>query len=309
MDQHLLTTSCGEDEEENNNMKQVQLVVFPKRFLNPLSTFRMNGDFHLYSDAKNIVFNNNLKLGVSSQNPYKKVSQVLIQKGRLIIQYTQLDFSITPWEYVVKKLDSYGDSDIHQLSQYIQKYNESLKDGLQQVQGTFENSVPNYRASGLYQYKYIKDLDQLFISQVQYDINLIEELGYNVQAFIDSCLKYGIPEISLKYGSTNQEYYKNIMEFAKPLAHPEQTQEYYLYSHVYPEGLKTEVTLQVEHLTNSTEEEQLINFNIYYNYQPHQKSISFNNNDKKTKQLNCISHYYQLQENQFQRCGYKKVKI
>lgn len=26
------------------------------------------------------------------------------------------------------------------------------------------------------------------------------------------------PRISLKYGSTNQEYYKNIMEFAKPLA-------------------------------------------------------------------------------------------
>ncbi|CAD8173276.1 unnamed protein product [Paramecium pentaurelia] len=309
MEQHLLTTSCSEDEEENKTLKQVQLVVFPKRFLNPLSTFRMNGDFHLYSDAKNIVFNNNLKLGVSSQNPYKKVSKVLIDKGRLIIQYTQLDFSITPWEYVVKKLDSYGDADIHKLSQYIQKYIESLKDGLQQAQGTFENHVPDYRASGLYQYKYIKDLDQLFISQVQYDINLIEELGYNVSTFIDSCLKYGIPEISLKYGSTNQEYYKNIMEFAKPLAHPHQSQEYYLYSHLYPEGIKTEVSFQVEHQSNSTDEDQLINFNIYYNYQPQQNRFQFNNNDKKTRQRNCISHYYQLQENQFQRCGYKKVKL
>ncbi|CAD8108553.1 unnamed protein product [Paramecium sonneborni] len=309
MDQHLLTTSCSEDDDDKNTLKQVQLVVFPKRFLNPLSTFRMNGDFHLYSDAKNIVFNNNLKLGVSSQNPYKKVSKVIIDKGRLVIQYTQLDFSITPWEYVVKKLDSYGDANIHELSQYIQKYIESLKNGLQQVHGTFENQITNYRASGLYQYKYIKDLDQLFISQVEYDISLIEELGFNVSKFIDSCLKYGIPEISLKYGSTNQEYYKNIMEFAKPLAHPQQTHEYYLYSHLYPEGLKTDVSFQVEHLNSSTQEEQLINFHIYYNYQPQQNPISFNHNDKKTKQRNCISHYYQLQENQFLRCGYKKVKF
>lgn len=34
--------------------------------------------------------------------------------------------------------------------------------------------------------------------------------------------------------STNGQYYKNVVEFAKPLIFPDEEQDFYLYSHRYP---------------------------------------------------------------------------
>jgi hypothetical protein len=63
-----------------------------------------------------------MKLGISCQNRYKKISKIVVDREaeKLILHYTQLDFTQTPWEYVVKRLKSFGDIQMNKLSEYIQ---------------------------------------------------------------------------------------------------------------------------------------------------------------------------------------------
>ncbi|CAD8087093.1 unnamed protein product [Paramecium primaurelia] len=298
--------------EETDTMKgkEVSLIVFPKRFLNPMSTFRMKGDFHLFADARYIKQHDMLKIGISCQNPYKKISKILVDQSAGVIKlcYTQLDFSETPWEYVAKRLQSMGDVQMNQLSEYIKKYYEELKSGLLQENKDF---IPkeNYRSFGTYQYKYLKSLNQFFISALIYDIKLIEDLGYSVQYFIESCMKIGIPEISLQPGCTNVDYYKNVMEFAKPLMKPTEKQDFYLYSPLYPQGLKCDVTFQVTKDHSEEEGDVLINFNFYLNYEPSLRNNQGLMLNKKLKSQNCIAHYYELMDHHYLRCGFKKTKL
>ncbi|CAD8077176.1 unnamed protein product [Paramecium primaurelia] len=310
IDQQQQSSTLEKEAESPKGKEEVRLIVFPQKFLNPLMTFRMNGDFHLYADSRYIQSHHPLKIGISCQNPYKKITNIVLDQSTetITLFYTQLDFSQTPWEYVVKRLESYGDIEMTKLSLYIKKYNEQLNSGLKQE---INKMVVNnqYRSKGSYQYKYIKELDQFFISSVTYDIKLIEDLGFAVPQFIEQCFKTGIPEISLKPDSTNGQYYKNVVEFAKPLTFPDEEQDFYLYSHRYPYGLKTNVSFSIGKVEESMKTDQLINFNFYFDYKPTINTKESVLQNKKLKSQNSISFYYQIQENQYQRCGYKKTKL
>ncbi|CAD8089087.1 unnamed protein product [Paramecium sonneborni] len=310
IDQLQRFTQIQGEETETQKGKQVSLIVFPKKFINPCNTYRMKGDFHLFADARYIRQHQMLKIGFSCQNPYKKISEIIVDQstGTIKLCYTQLDFSETPWEYVTKRLQSFGDIQMKELSEYIKKYYEQLNSGLKLEKNDI---IPkeNYRSFGTYQYRYLKSLDQFFISALIYEIKLVEDLGYQVQYFIESCIKIGIPEISLQPGCTNMNYYKNVMEFAKPLTKPKEKQDFYLYSSLYPEGLKCNVSFSVIKDHSEAEVDTLINFNFYLNYQP-----SLSNNqalmlNKKLKSQNCISQYYELRDHHYSRCGYKKTKL
>ncbi|CAD8083174.1 unnamed protein product [Paramecium sonneborni] len=313
IDQQQQSAKTQNKEVKNLKKKEeAQLIVFPQKFLNPFLTYRMNGDFHLYAAACYIQNHSLPKIGMSCQNPYKKITNIVLDQctETITLHYTQLDYLSIPSEYVIKRLESYGDFQMNQLGEYIKKYNEQLNSVLNQ-----ENSkmiVRNqYRSKGSYKYKYVKELDQFFISSLTYDIKLIEDLGFSVQQFIEACFKTGIPEISLKPDNTNDQYYKNVVEFAKPLVFPDENQDFYLYSYRYPYGLKTDVSFLIrkENQNSQQENDDLINFNFYFNYTP---KIQTNNTilqSKKLRSSNNISFYYQIQENQFQRCGYKKIKL
>ncbi|CAD8077174.1 unnamed protein product [Paramecium primaurelia] len=118
-----------------------------------------------------------------------------------------------------------------------------------------------------------------------------------------------IIRISLKPDSTNGQYYKNVVEFAKPLTFPDEEQDFYLYSHRYPYGLKTNVSFSIGKVEESMKTDQLINFNFYFDYKPTINTKESVLQNKKLKSQNSISFYYQIQENQYQRCGYKKTKL
>ncbi|CAD8170753.1 unnamed protein product [Paramecium octaurelia] len=304
------SSTLEKEAESPKGKEEVRLIVFPQKFLNPLLTFRMNGDFHLYADSRYIQSHHPLKIGISCQNPYKKITNIVMDQfsETITLFYTQLDFSQTPWEYVVKRLESYGDFEMNKLSLYIKKYNEQLDSGLKQENNKAVVSA-SYRSKGSYQYKYIKELDQFFISSVTYDIKLIQDLGFAIPQFIEQCFKTGIPEISLKPDSTNDQYYKNVVEFAKPLIFPDEEQDFYLYSHRYPHGLKTSVSFSIGKVDKSTTNDELVNFNFYFDYKPTINTKESVLTTKKLRSPNSISFYYQIQENQYHRCGYKKTKL
>ncbi|CAD8092831.1 unnamed protein product [Paramecium sonneborni] len=310
IDQLQHSTPIHGEETDIQKGKEVSLIVFPKKFLNPHSTFRMKGDFHLFADARYIRQHEMLKIGLSCQNPYKKISKIMVDQnaGTIKLCYTQLDFSETPWEYVAKRLQSFGDVQMMELSEYIRKYYEQLNSGLKLEKNDI---IPkdNYRSFGIYQYKYLKSLNQFFISALTYDIKLIEDLGYSVQHFIESCIKIGIPELSLQPGCTNTNYYKNVMEFAKPLMKPKEEQDFYIYSPLYSQGLKCDVSFSVTKDHFEAEDDTLINLNFYLNYQPSLRNNQALVLNKKLKSQNCISHYYELTDHHFSRCGYKKKKL
>ncbi|CAD8183242.1 unnamed protein product [Paramecium octaurelia] len=309
-DQFQASTPINGEETDSLKGKEVSLIVFPKRFLNPMSTFRMKGDFHLFADAQYIKQHDMLKIGISCQNSYKKISRIIVDQsaGMIKLCYTQLDFSETPWEYVTKRLQSMGDVQMNLLSEYIKQYYEQLNSGLLQENKDF---IPqeNYRSFGSIQYKYLKGLNQFFITAQIYDIKLIQDLGYSIQYFVDSCMKIGIPEISLQPGCTNVDYYKNVMEFAKPLTKPTEKQDFYLYSPLYPQGVKCDVTFQVTKDRLDVEGDALINFNFYLNYNPSLRNNQALLPQKKLKSQNCIAHYYELMDHQYMRCGIKKAKL
>ncbi|CAK83093.1 unnamed protein product (macronuclear) [Paramecium tetraurelia] len=330
IDQMQHSTPIHGEETDIQKGKEVSLIVFPKKFLNPLSTYRMKGDFHLFADARHIRQHEMLKTGISCQNPYKKISKILVDQsaGVLKLCYTQLDFSETPWEYVAKRLQSFGDVQMNELSEYIKKYYEQLNSGLKQgeieqvvhniLSTLFQVPPDNYRSFGTYQYKYLKGLNQFFISGLVLDIKLVEDLGYSVQYFVDSCMKIGIPEykiyqlmprISLQPGCSNVDYYKNVMEFAKPLTKPTEMQDFYLYSPLYPQGLKCDVSFSVTKDHCEAESDALINFNFYLNYQPSLRNNQALMPNKKLKSQNCISQYYELMDYHYSRCGFKKTKL
>ncbi|CAD8085661.1 unnamed protein product [Paramecium sonneborni] len=311
IDQQQQSSSTQDKEAESPKKKEeVQVIVFPQKFLNPLLTFRMNGDFHLYADARYIQSHNPLKIGISCQNPYKKITNIVLDQctETITLQYTQLDFSQIPWEYVIKRLESYGDFEMNKLGLYIRKYNEQLNSGLNQENSKMVEKN-QYRSKGSYKYQYIKELDQFFISSVTYDIKLIEDLGFSLPQFIEQCFKTGIPEISLKPDSTNDQYYKNVVEFGKPLIFPDEKQDFYLYSHRYPYGLKTDVSFSIGKENSQMKNDDLVNFNFYFNYIPKIQPKESIFQTKKLRSSNSISFYYQIQENQYQRCGYKKIKL
>ncbi|CAK85560.1 unnamed protein product (macronuclear) [Paramecium tetraurelia] len=320
-DQLQASTQINGEETDSLKGKEVSLIVFPKRFLNPMSTFRMKGDFHLFADARYIQQHDMLKIGISCQNPYKKISKIIVDQsaGMIKLCYTQLDFSETPWEYVTKRLQSMGDLQMNQLSEYVRQYYEQLNSGLLQenkdfvinlkLSTLFQIPKENYRSFGSIQYKYLKGLNQFYISAQTYDFKLIQDLGYSIQYFVDSCMKIGIPEISLKPGSTNVDYYKNIMEFAKPLTKPTEKQDFYLYSPLHQQGVKCDVTFQVTKDQLEEESDALINFNYYLNYNPSLCNNQALQPQKKLKSQNCISQYYELMDHQYMRCGIKKTKL
>ncbi|CAD8078908.1 unnamed protein product [Paramecium primaurelia] len=310
IDQLQHSTPLHGEETDIQKGKEVNLIVFPKKFLNPLSTYRMKGDFHLFADARHIRQHEMLKTGISCQNPYKKISKILLDQSAGVIKlcYTQLDFSETPWEYVAKRLQSFGDVQMNELSEYIKKYYEQLNSGLKQEETEFI-PIDNYRSFGSYQYKYLKGLNQFFISGLILDIKLVEDLGYSVQYFVESCMKIGIPEISLQPGCSNADYYKNVMEFAKPLIKPTEEQDFYLYSPLYPQGLKCDVSFSVTKDHSEAESDTLINFNFYLNYQPSLRNNQAIMPNKKLKSQNCISYYYELMDYHYSRCGFKKTKL
>lgn len=76
-------------------------------------------------DARHIRHTHQMKLGLSCQNPFKRITQITFDRDleQLELTYTQLDFTVTPWEFVVNRLLNSGDALQKKLSHYIETLN------------------------------------------------------------------------------------------------------------------------------------------------------------------------------------------